>query len=330
MECEVCNCRRSAIARNHSATHLLQKALKTVLGDHVQQAGSYVDPERLRFDFSHFEALTKEQIDQVEKIVNNEIYNALSVECSQMPIDEARALGAMALFGEKYGDVVRVVRMGDFSTELCGGTHVNNTSNIGIMKIVSETSAAAGVRRIEAITGLNVLDSFNEKEETIAKAAAMLKSTPADMLSKLGALQSEVKAMQKEIEAMKSKLASGGIDDIKKNAKVINGTTVLAGSFKGADVNTVRKMNDSLKDEYTDVVCVMATEFGGKVMLITAADKAAVAKGAHCGMLVKEIASHVGGSGGGKPESAQAGGSDASGIDAALSAAIEVLSGQIK
>ncbi len=330
VECEVCSVRRSAIARNHSATHLLQKALKTVLGDHVQQAGSYVDPERLRFDFSHFEALTKEQIAKVEEIVNGEIYNALSVECSQMPIDEARALGAMALFGEKYGDVVRVVRMGDFSTELCGGTHVANTSNIGIMKIVSETSAAAGVRRIEAITGLNVLASFNEKEETIAKAAAMLKSTPADVLSKLAALQSEVKAMQKEIEDMKSKLASGGIDDIKKNAKVINGTTVLAGSFKGADVNTVRKMNDSLKDEYTDVVCVMATEFGGKVMLITAADKAAVAKGAHCGMLVKEIAAHVGGSGGGKPESAQAGGSDASGIDAALCAALEVLSNQIK
>jgi len=330
VECEVCSSRRNATARNHSATHLLQKALKTVLGDHVQQAGSYVDPERLRFDFSHFEALTKEQIAKVEEIVNGEIYNALSVECSQMPIDEARALGAMALFGEKYGDVVRVVKMGDFSTELCGGTHVNNTSNIGIMKIVSETSAAAGVRRIEAITGLGVLASFNEKEEIIAKAAALLKSAPADMLSKLAALQSEVKAMQKEIEDMKSKLASGGIDDIKKNAKIINGTTVLAGSFKGADVNTVRKMNDSLKDEYTDVVCVMATEFGGKVMLITAADKAAVAKGAHCGMLVKEIAAHVGGSGGGKPESAQAGGSDASGIDAALCAALEVLSGQIK
>ena len=330
VECEVCSSRRNATARNHSATHLLQKALKTVLGDHVQQAGSYVDPERLRFDFSHFEALTKEQIAKVEEIVNGEIYNALSVECSQMPIDEARALGAMALFGEKYGDVVRVVRMGDFSTELCGGTHVANTSNIGIMKIVSETSAAAGVRRIEAITGLGVLASFNEKEEIIAKAAALLKSAPADMLSKLAALQSEVKAMQKEIEDMKSKLASGGIDDIKKNAKIINGTTVLAGSFKGADVNTVRKMNDSLKDEYTDVVCVMATEFGGKVMLITAADKAAVAKGAHCGMLVKEIASHVGGSGGGKPESAQAGGSDASGIDAALCAALEVLSKQIK
>jgi len=330
VECEVCSSRRNATARNHSATHLLQKALKTVLGDHVQQAGSYVDPERLRFDFSHFEALTKEQIAKVEEIVNGEIYNALSVECSQMPIDEARALGAMALFGEKYGDVVRVVKMGDFSTELCGGTHVNNTSNIGIMKIVSETSAAAGVRRIEAITGLGVLASFNEKEEIIAKAAALLKSAPADMLSKLAALQSEVKAMQKEIEDMKSKLASGGIDDIKKNAKIINGTTVLAGSFKGADVNTVRKMNDSLKDEYTDVVCVMATEFGGKVMLITAADKAAVAKGAHCGMLVKEIASHVGGSGGGKPESAQAGGSDASGIDAALCAALEVLSKQIK
>ncbi|MBE7052362.1 MAG: alanine--tRNA ligase [Ruminococcaceae bacterium] len=330
VECQVCQCRRNAIARNHSATHLLQKALKTVLGDHVQQAGSYVDAERLRFDFSHFEALSKDQIAEVEKMVNNEIYNALNVECKEMPIDEARALGAMALFGEKYGDVVRVVKMGDYSVELCGGTHVCNTSNIGIMKIVSETSAAAGVRRIEAITGLNVLDAYNEKEETIAKASAMLKSTPADMLSKLSALQNEVKAMQKEIEAMKSKLASGGIDDIKKNAITIGGTTVLTGALKGADVNTVRKMNDSFKDEYTDVVCVMATEFGGKVMLITAADKAAVGKGAHCGMLVKAIASHVGGSGGGKPESAQAGGSDASGIDAALAAAIEVLKEQIK
>lgn len=330
VECEVCSVRRGAIARNHSATHLLQKALKTVLGDHVQQAGSYVDAQRLRFDFSHFEAMSSEQIAKVEEIVNNEIYNALDVDCKEMPIDDARALGAMALFGEKYGDVVRVVKMGDFSVELCGGTHVANTSNIGIFKITSETSAAAGVRRIEAITGLNVLAAYNEKEETIAKAAGMLKSNPAEVISKLSALQSEMKSLQKELESMKSKLASGGIDDIKKNAVDINGVKVLCGSLNGADVNTVRKMNDGLKDEFECVVCVMATQFGGKVMLITAADKAAVAKGVHCGNLVRAIAANVGGSGGGKPESAQAGGSDASGIDAALKQAVEVLGEQIK
>ncbi len=329
-KCSVCSKRRGAIARNHSATHLLQKALKTVLGDHVQQAGSYVDAERLRFDFSHFEALSTQQIAEVEKIVNEKVFGAMDVVCKNMPIDEARALGAMALFGEKYGDVVRVVKMGDYSIELCGGTHVANTSNIGMIKIVSETSAAAGVRRIEAITGLNVLDAYNEKENLIANAASLLKSNPADVLSKISALQAELKACQKEIEEMKSKLASGGMDDIKKNAVEINGVKVLTGSFKGADVNTVRKMNDSLKDEFKSVVCVMATEFGGKVMLITAADKDATSKGAHCGLLIKEIAGLIGGSGGGKPESAQAGGSDASGIDKALEKAIEVLKGQIK
>ncbi len=328
--CSVCEKRRSAIARNHSATHLLQKALKTVLGDHVQQAGSYVDAERLRFDFSHFEALSTEQIKEVEKIVNEKVFEALDVTCTNMPIDEARALGAMALFGEKYGDVVRVVKMGDYSIELCGGTHVSNTSNIGMIKIVSETSAAAGVRRIEAITGLNVLEAYNEKENLINSAASLLKSNPADVLSKISALQEELKGARKEIEEMKSKLASGGMDDIKKNATEINGVKVLTGSFKGADVNTVRKMNDSLKDEFKSVVCVMATEFGGKVMLITAADKDATSKGVHCGLLIKEIAGLIGGSGGGKPESAQAGGSDASGIGAAFEKAVEVLKGQIK
>ncbi len=330
VECEVCSKRRSAIAANHSATHLLQKALKIVLGDHVQQAGSYVDDERLRFDFSHFEALTKEQLSEVERIVNNEIYNALTVDCSEMPIDEARALGAMALFGEKYGDVVRVVKMGDFSVELCGGTHVSNTSNIGIMKIVSETSAAAGIRRIEAITGLNVLAAYNEKEAVINTAASMLKTNPAEVITKLASLQAEIKSMQKEIDKMKSELASGDADDIKKNAVEINGVTVLTGALAGVDVNTVRKMNDSFKDEYKNVVCVMATEFGGKVMLITAADKTAVSNGIHCGSLVKAIASHIGGSGGGKPESAQAGGSDASGIKAALDAAVEIIKEQTK
>jgi len=328
--CSVCSCRRKAIERNHSATHLLQKALKTVLGDHVQQAGSYVSEERLRFDFSHYEALTSEQLSEVERIVNEKIYNSLSVKCTNMPIAEARKLGAMALFGEKYGDVVRVVEMGDFSVEFCGGTHVADTSSIGMLKIVSETSVAAGVRRIEAITGLNVLDSYNEKESTINQIASMLKSAPAEVVAKLAQLQAELKEARKEVESMKSKLASGGLDDIKKNAVEINGIKVLTGSLDGADVNTVRKMNDSLKDEFNGVVCVMATKFGGKVMLICAADKEATAKGAHCGMLIKSISSLIGGSGGGKPESAQAGGSDASGIDAALKEAIEVLKGQIK
>lgn len=330
VSCNVDGKRRGLIERNHSATHLLQKALSDVLGDHVQQSGSYVDAERLRFDFTHFEAMTKEQIAEVEKIVNDKILDKLCITCTEMPIGEAKKLGATALFGEKYGDVVRVVKMGDYSIEFCGGTHTSNTANIGLFKIVSETSAAAGIRRIEAITSISVLDSLNEKEDIIFKASAMLKSNPADVISKLSALQTEFKNAQKELEALKSKLAGSGLDDIKKNAVDINGITVICGSFKGADVNTVRKMNDSLKDEYKGVVCVMATEFGGKVMLITAADKEATAKGAHCGMLVKSIASHIGGSGGGKPESAQAGGANASGIEDALKAAKEVLKGQIK
>ena len=328
-KCTVDSVRRAAIARNHSATHLMQKALKSVLGDHVQQAGSYVDESRLRFDFSHYEALTKEQIAEVEKIVNNEIYNADEVICREMPIKEAKKLGAMALFGEKYGEIVRVVKMGDFSVEFCGGTHVANTSNIGAFKIISETSAAAGVRRIEAITGLGVISAFNDQESVIEKAASMLKSNPSDIISKIAALQSEVKELAKEIEKMKSKLAGGKLDNIKKDAVDIKGTKLLRGTFKGADVNTVRKINDTLREEYNNVVCVMATEFGGKVMLITAADKEAVKCGAHCGMLVKEIASKIGGSGGGKPESAQAGGSEAGGINAALDAAKEVLEKQI-
>ena len=330
VSCKVDAKRRGLIERNHSATHLLQKALREVLGDHVQQSGSYVDSERLRFDFTHFEAMSSEQIAKVEKIVNEKVFEALPVVCQQMPIDEAKKLGAMALFGEKYGDVVRVVKMGDYSVEFCGGTHTGNTSNIGLVKIVSETSAAAGIRRIEAITSLGVLDSLSSKDQTISKAASMLKSTPADLISKLAALQAELKSVQKELEEVKSKVASSGLDDIKKNAVDINGIKVISGSFKGADVNTVRKMNDGLKEEFDGVVCVMATEFGGKVMLICAADKTATAKGAHCGMLIKSIAGLIGGSGGGKPESAQAGGSDSAGIEKALQMALEVLKEQIK
>ena len=330
VSCKVDAKRRGLIERNHSATHLLQKALREVLGDHVQQSGSYVDSERLRFDFTHFEAMSSEQIAKVEKIVNEKVFEALPVVCQQMPIDEAKKLGAMALFGEKYGDVVRVVKMGDYSVEFCGGTHTGNTSNIGLVKIVSETSAAAGIRRIEAITSLGVLDSLSSKDQTISKAASMLKSTPADLISKLAALQAELKSVQKELEEVKSKVASSGLDDIKKNAVDINGIKVISGSFKGADVNTVRKMNDGLKEEFDGVVCVMTTEFGGKVMLICAADKTATAKGAHCGMLIKSIAGLIGGSGGGKPESAQAGGSDSAGIEKALQMALEVLKEQIK
>ncbi len=328
--CKVDGKRRGLIERNHSATHLLQKALVEVLGDHVQQAGSYVDSERLRFDFTHFEAMTKEQIEKVQTIVNEKILEKLCISCQEMPLSEAKKLGATALFGEKYGDVVRVVKMGDYSIEFCGGTHTSNTANIGLVKIVSETSAAAGIRRIEAITSISVLESLGEKEDTISKASAMLKSNPADILSKLSALQAELKNTQKELESLKSKIAGSGLDDIKKNAIDINGITVICGSFKGADVNTVRKMNDSLKDEYKGVVCVMATEFGGKVMLITAADKEAASKGAHCGMLIKSIASYIGGSGGGKPESAQAGGANTAGISDAMKAAVEVLKEQIK
>ena len=326
----VCDTLRNQIEANHSATHLLQKALKLTLGDHVEQAGSYVDSERLRFDFSHYEAMTDEQIKNVEAIVNKAISDSIDVDCKVMPIEEANKLGAMSLFGEKYGSEVRVVKMGDFSLEFCGGTHVKNTASIGLFKILSETSAAAGIRRIEAITGAGILKYLEEKENLILKIASSLKCAPQETVSKIENILSDNKALGKEIESLKEKMAGGGIEDMKKNAVDVKGVKVVCGKFRDADVNTLRKVGDTMKDAFPTEVCVCASETDGKVTLICSANKAAVDMGVHCGMVIKEISSLVGGSGGGRPDSAQAGGKDASGIDAALEKAVATIEAQIK
>ncbi len=320
---------RAATEKNHSATHLLQKALRQVVGQHVEQAGSLVNGERLRFDFSHYEAVTPEQLAKVEYIVNKQIAEALDVTCKEMPIDEAKKLGAMALFGEKYGDVVRVVKMGDFSTELCGGTHVKNTSRIGLFKIVSETGIAAGVRRIEAITGMNILNKLNDTEENLSNICAALKCAPADAVAKIETNLADIKALEKELAALKEKMASGGLEDIKKGAVEIGGVTVMRGAFADVDINTARKMADNIKSEYDCALVVFAVHTADKANLIAAATDAAVKKGIHCGNIVKEISAHVGGKGGGRPDSAQAGGSDPKGVDKALEAAIEVATKQV-
>ena len=320
---------RAATEKNHSATHLLQKALRQVVGQHVEQAGSFVNGDRLRFDFSHYEAVTPEQLKEVEAIVNREIAAALDVTCKEMPIDEAKKLGAMALFGEKYGDVVRVVKMGDFSTELCGGTHVSNTSRIGLFKILSETGIAAGVRRIEAITGLNILDKLNETETNLASICGALKCTVNDAVAKIEANFAEVKSLEKELAALKEKMASGGLDDVKKGATDIGGVTFMTGAFADVDINTARKMADNIKAEYDCALVVFAVYTADKANLIAAATDAAVKKGIHCGNIVKEISAFVGGKGGGRPDSAQAGGSDSKGVDKALEAAKEVASKQV-
>ena len=327
--CTVDRDSRRATERNHSATHLLQKALRTVLGSHVEQAGSYVSDERLRFDFSHYQAVTPEQLAQVETLVNDAIADALPVTCEEMPIAEAKKLGAMALFGEKYGDIVRVVRMGDFSTELCGGTHVGNTAGIGLFKIISETGIAAGVRRIEAITSRNILKYLAEEEAVVAEAAGALKSAPHDLPARIAALQGQVKSLEKELSDIKAKMAAGGLDDVKKNAEEIGGVTVLRGAFVDADVNTLRKTADAIRDEFDCVVMVLAAYSDEKVSLLASANKAAVAKGVHCGNLVREIAAFVGGSGGGRPDSAQAGGKDPKGVDEALLAVSGALKKQL-
>ena len=329
VKCEVCGKRRAYTEKNHSATHLLQKALRTVLGDHVEQAGSYVNNERLRFDFSHFEALTKEQITEVEKIVNESIQASYEVDCSFMPIDDAKKLGAMALFGEKYGNIVRVVKMGDYSVELCGGTHVKNTGNIGAFKILSEAGIAAGVRRIEAITGQNVINYIYEKENVIDEVSAALKAAPTEAVNKVNSLYAELKAAQAELSALKAKAAASSLDDMASDATDINGVKVIATAIDVADINTLRNMGDAMKDKIENSVGLFITSGEGKVTMLCVASKSAVEKGVHCGKIVKELSALVGGNGGGKPDSAQAGGKDASGIKAATEKIYELVKEQI-
>ena len=322
--------RRTATCRNHSATHLMQKALREVLGTHVEQAGSYQDADRTRFDFSHFQAMTPEEIREVEKRVNDKIEEELPVVTKVMALDEAKKSGAMALFGEKYGDEVRVVDMGGWSIELCGGTHVQNTSQIGQFKILSENGVAAGVRRIEALTGENVRAYYEKEEAELNEAAALLKTTPDALAERIRALQKELKAVKSENESLKAKEAQASLGSVMDNVKEIGGVPFLAAHVQNVDMNELRTLGDDLKGKLPDGVVVLISDKGGKVNMMAIAGDAAVKKGAHAGNLVKGIAKEVGGGGGGRPNSAQAGGRNPAGIPAALQKAEEVLAGQLK
>ncbi len=320
---------RAKTCRNHSATHLLQKALQEVLGDGVEQAGSYQDPDKTRFDFSYHQAMTAEEIEKVETIVNKKILEALPVVTKEMSIEEAKKTGAMALFGEKYGETVRVVNMGDFSIELCGGTHVSNTSHIGLFKIVSESGVAAGVRRIEALTGDNARAYYKNVENSLSDAAKTLKTTPSDVVAHIKKLQDELKALKSENESLKSKEAQAALGDVMDQVVEVNGVKLLATAVKGVDMNGLRDLGDQLKTKLGEGVVVLISEADGKVNLVTMATDGAQAKGAHAGNLVKAIAPKVGGGGGGRPNMAQAGGKNPAGIPDAIAEAKAVLESQI-
>ena len=321
--------KRALSARNHSATHLLQKALRTVLGTHVEQAGSSVNEERLRFDFSHFSAMTAEELQKVEEIVNEQIVAGLPVKVENMPIEEARKTGAQALFGEKYGDVVRVVNMGDYSIEFCGGTHVKNTNEIMAFKILSESGVAAGVRRIEALTSKGLIRYYDNLEKKLNEAAKVLKATPDNLAEKIAHLTAENKALHSEVESLKSKLAQDAMGDVMNQVQEIKGGKLLAAAVDGVDMNGLRDLGDQLKEKLGDGVVVLASGNDGKVSLMVTATDAAMKQGAHAGNLIKAIAGLVGGGGGGRPNMAQAGGKNPAGIQEALKKAAEVLEGQL-
>ena len=329
VELSVDESRRMNTARNHSATHLLQKALRIVLGDHVEQAGSYVDQDRLRFDFTHFQAMTPEEIRKVEEMVNQQIDRNLKVETEIMGLEEAKKSGAMALFGEKYGDRVRVVRMGDYSTELCGGTHVLETGSIKAFRILSEAGIAAGVRRIEALTADGLMRHYAHEEEELFAAAKTAKTTPEELIRKIEAMQEELKKLKAENEQLKAAKARAALSDIENNIREISGIKVLCAKVQAEDANALRSMGDDLKDKLKDAVIVLCAENGGKVSLMATATDSAVKKGAMAGNIIKEIAPLTGGKGGGRPNMAQAGGNDASGIEAALEKAFEIIEKQI-
>lgn len=321
---------RMASARNHSATHLLHKALKEVLGDHVNQAGSLVTSERLRFDVTHFEAITKEELKVIEEKVNNVILESLNITCENMSINDAKNKGAMALFGEKYGDEVRVVSMGDYSIELCGGTHLTNTSQIGMFKILSEGGVAAGVRRIEAITGRAVYNYLKEKEEVISNVCSNLKTKEDSLSQKVTSLIEENKSLSKELHDMKTKMSLQAIDSVLDSKVDVNGVNLITTKFEGMDMNTLKEVADNLRDKLVSGVVVLANIVDDKLNLVVTSTKDAVDKGVHCGNIVKAIAQVAGGKGGGRPNMAQAGAPDVSKVDEALNHASEVLKSQVK
>lgn len=321
--------RRMSIARNHTATHLLQAALRQVLGSHIEQAGSLVTPDRLRFDFTHFEAISSADLLKVEKLVNEKILGSLPVKTIETGIDEAIKMGATALFGEKYGARVRVVSAGDFSMELCGGTHVYDTSQIGLFKIISESGVASGVRRIEAVTGAGALKYVEGIEEILNQAAAALKTPVKEIVRKAESLFEELKEKEKIIEELKSKMAANAADDIVKDARDVKGIKVAAARVN-LDVESMRELGDRIKEKLGKSVVVLSSTAGGKIVFIAMASKDAAAAGAHAGNIVKEVAKITGGGGGGKPEMAQAGGKDPEKIDEALNASYNIIGKMIK
>jgi len=323
--------RRDAIKRNHSACHLLQAALRTVLGTHVEQAGSYVDSQRCRFDFTHFQGLTGEELAKVEALVNLNILAGNAIETKVTDIETAKAEGAMALFGEKYGSEVRMVKMGDFSTELCGGTHCDNTGKIGLFKIVSESSVAAGVRRIEAVTGMGVLVLLAEKENTIHETARVLKAqNPNEVANRAAAVMADLSAARKEVEALNAKMAASKLDDILKNAVDVGAVKLIAGDLGSTALDSARGLCDTLRDKYANAVAVFALQQGDKLNFVAACGKDAIAAGAHAGNLLKAVSAVTGGKGGGRPDSATSGGKDLDKVAEALNQAKNILAGMLK
>ena len=326
----VCPVAHSATCKNHSATHLLQAALQEVLGKDVHQQGSYQDTERTRFDFSYDKAVTAEELAKIENIVNEKIAMALPVVTNVMSVEEAKKTGAMALFGEKYGDTVRVVTMGDFSKELCGGTHVKNTADISNFKIVSESGVAAGVRRIEAITGANVI-AYYKNIETLLNDACISAKTTANLLNdKILSMMKEIKELNSELESLKAKNAKDALGNVMDSVKEINGVKVLCAKLPGIDMNGLRDLGDQLKSKLGEGVVLLISDSDGKVSMVAMATDGAVSKGAHAGNLIKGIAALVGGGGGGKPNMAQAGGKNPAGIDQAITESYKVLEEMIK
>ena len=329
--CKVDKERRQAICRSHTATHLLQQALREVLGSHVEQAGSYTDADHVRFDFTHFAAMTAEEISKVEALVNNAILEGMNVRTDEMPIEEAKKLGAMALFGEKYGDVVRVVRAGDYSIEFCGGTHLDNTAKAGMFKIVSEASVAAGVRRIEALTGRAFLEMVEKREETLNEIASELKATPNDVVSRAGQMVEEMRELRRSIESLNGKVAEMKLVDLFNLTRDVHGVNVLAAKLEGESPELMRTLGDLIKERAPKMVAVLAVVTGdSKVQLLCVCGKEALKAGAHAGKIIKEVAKMCGGGGGGRPDSASAGGKKPEKLEEALEAVNNIVDAMLK
>ncbi|MEG2936748.1 MAG: alanine--tRNA ligase-related protein, partial [Clostridium sp.] len=321
---------RNSVCKNHTATHMLHEALREVLGDHVNQAGSYVDSERLRFDFTHFSALTEEQLKAVEQNLNNEILKVYNVNTDVMTIEEAKEKGAIALFDDKYKEDVRVVSVGDYSKELCGGIHVKNSGEIGLFKVLSETGVAAGIRRIEAVTGVKAESYVSEKEELIKGISTLLKCSEKDLLNKLGGLISTIKEKEKEIQGLKEKLTIGVEVELLQKVMDIKGVNVIAAALNDIEGDALRNLCDKLKNKISDGVVILGSRVSGKVQFVVMASKEAVTKGAHAGKIIKELATITGGGGGGRPDMAQAGGKLPEKLDEAILKASEIIETLVK